>query len=1135
MEKKKRSSKGSDTNSPLIKPKIFGGGGALQISEDGASRIIGGIVEKGISDEPHRHPTAPPKPSLLPFPVARHRSHGPVPGQRALAFHLISSVLDKALHGIIQNQVGSTLRNASKLDKNIDWEAVWAFALGPEPELVLSLRMSLDDNHNSVVLACAKAIQCALSCDVNESFFEISEKTATYEKEIFTAPVFRSRSEIDVGFLHGGFWKYNAKPSNILPADDDMVDDESEGKHTIQDDIVVGGQDFGAGLVRMGILPRLCYLLEVLAQSDKKNCIEFVNNGTFQTMTRHLYQDVSSSLEHWVKSGRENCKLSSALMVEQLRFWKVCIHDGYCVSYFPGIFPALCLWLNPPSIEKLIQKSVLSEFTSISREAYLVLEALARRLPKLFSKKCDGEDTEIWSWSCVGPMVELAMKWIAFKSDPHLCKLFGWHEGTGSDFVFPEVSPVNSLLWVYSAVLRMLCRVLEKMIPEDSVNLHGSSELVPWLPEFVPKVGLEIVKNGFLSFSGAEISEYPAGGRSFIEQLCHLRQQSNYETSLACVCSLHGFVQVIANIDKLIQLAKNAVPKPSQECSASREGKILEDGILEGSMVELRNLLNFFMKLVASEWPFIKSIEVFGRGGPAPGLGVGWGASGGGFWSATVLLAQIDAGFLVYLLETFQFPASTDTPTVEEMTFSVQRINSAIGVCLIAGPRDRIIVEKALNVLLHVQGLKFLNLCIRRFLYLDKRFKPFSWEYEEEDFLVFSKQLASHFRNRWLSMKKKPKDMIENSSSRNRTFKKGSVALDTIHEDLDTLTKTSQECPSVVEWAHQRLPLPVSWFFSTVSTIFDIKHDGMQRVRMQTLTQDPNDLLEISKAGLFFNLGVEAMSTFKSVDIQSPVQGIPLVWKLHSLSMILLVGMGVLEEEKSRDVYEALQDIYGQLLDQSRISLSADLILEEEVNLLTEAKNKDNAECLMFQSEINESYSTFVETLVEQFSAISYGDFIFGRQVAVYLHRCVEAPIRLAAWNVLTNACVLDLLPPLKKCIGKAKGYLEPVEDNDGILEAYVKSWNSGALDRAAIRGSVAYTLVIHHLCSFIFHTHPVDKLSLRNKLVKSLLRDYSRKHHHEMLDQNGGSPIERSSIDKRIYFVKEMFKLKDACRKITK
>lgn len=35
--------------------------------------------------------------------------------------------------------------------------------------------MCLDDNHNSVVLACAKAVQSALSCDVNENYFDISE------------------------------------------------------------------------------------------------------------------------------------------------------------------------------------------------------------------------------------------------------------------------------------------------------------------------------------------------------------------------------------------------------------------------------------------------------------------------------------------------------------------------------------------------------------------------------------------------------------------------------------------------------------------------------------------------------------------------------------------------------------------------------------------------------------------------------------------------------------------------------------------------------------------------------------------------------------------------------------------------
>lgn len=81
--------------------------------------------------------------------------------------------------------------------------------------------------------------------------------------DIFTAPVFRSRPDINVGFLQGGFWKYSAKPSNILAFSDDSVDNETEGKHTIQDDIVVAGQDFTVGLVRMGILPRLRYLLEV--------------------------------------------------------------------------------------------------------------------------------------------------------------------------------------------------------------------------------------------------------------------------------------------------------------------------------------------------------------------------------------------------------------------------------------------------------------------------------------------------------------------------------------------------------------------------------------------------------------------------------------------------------------------------------------------------------------------------------------------------------------------------------------------------------------------------------------------------------------------------------------------------------
>ncbi|XP_059281298.1 transcriptional elongation regulator MINIYO-like [Lycium ferocissimum] len=67
------------------------------------------------------------------------------------------------------------------------------------------------------------------------------------------ALVFRSQPEIEEGFLHGGFWKYNAKPSNTLPfARDSLDNDESE--NIIQDDVIIVGQDIAAGLIRMGIL-----------------------------------------------------------------------------------------------------------------------------------------------------------------------------------------------------------------------------------------------------------------------------------------------------------------------------------------------------------------------------------------------------------------------------------------------------------------------------------------------------------------------------------------------------------------------------------------------------------------------------------------------------------------------------------------------------------------------------------------------------------------------------------------------------------------------------------------------------------------------------------------------------------------
>ncbi|GLT42980.1 hypothetical protein SLA2020_169570 [Shorea laevis] len=1123
-----------------------------------------------------------------------------VPGQRTLALHLLASVLEKAIDSINQKQIGCDGINDEKADGNVDWEAVWAYALGPEPELVLSLRISLDDNHNSVVLACAKVIQYMLSCDANEHFFDILKKVAINGKDIHTAPVFRSKPEIDVGFMHGGFWKYSAKPSNILPFGDDVVDDGTEGKHTIQDDIVVAGQDSAAGLVRMGILPRMRYLLEtqpaaaleecimsiliaiarhsptsadaimkcqrliqtvvqrftvnnnlevypskiksvcllkVLARSDRKNCVEFIKNGIFQAMTWHLYQR-ASSLDQWLKLGRENCKLSSALMVEQLRFWKVCIQSGYCVSYFSNVFPALCLWLNPPSLERLIEVNVLSEFASITKEAFLVLEALAGRLPNFYSDKLldkqsleyADNDVETWCWSHVGPMIDLAVKWISLKSG-----LFDWQNGINGNFVNQD-RIVSSLLWVYSAVMHMVSRVLEKVIPEDTTKLEKYGGHVPWLPEFVPKVGLEIIKNEFLSFRdvyGTEYGENFAGSSSFIEELCCLRQQCESETSLASASCLRGLVQVVISINNLIQRAEISRP---QGCSFSREENLLASGILKKSLVEFRCVFDVFMKLITSESNFVQSVETFGRGGPAPGVGVGWGVPGGGFWSITVLLAEMDAGLLIQLLEIFHGFSIAESPADEEISFTMQKVNSALVACLTAGPRDIDIVEKAFGIMLKVPVLKYLDTCIRQFLQSNQRMKLFGWEYNEEDYLLFSNILTSHFKNRWLSIKRKSK--VTNSSGKS----KGNIPLETIPEDLEASDMTTQGhfCMSLlIEWAHQRLPLPTHWFLSPISTLCDSKHAGLKSASsIQNVIEEPSDILEVAKAGLFFLMGIEAMSNILSPNVPCPVQSVPLIWKLHSLSVILLVGMGLLEEEKSRDVYESLQELYGQLLGKERSKRITEINFDKSLNLMPKTGEKYGAQFLRFQSEIHESYSTFIDTLVEQYAAVSYGDLIYGRQVSVYLYRYTEVPVRHAAWNALSNARVLELLPPLQKCIGEAEGYLEPIEDDEGIMEAYVKSWTSSALDRAATRGSMAFTLVLHHLSCFVFLIHAKDKLLLRNKIVKSLLRDYSRKQQHEGMmlqfiqynktstflvpEEKEGLPLQRSYMEERFEILKE-------------
>ncbi|XP_072985715.1 transcriptional elongation regulator MINIYO [Typha latifolia] len=1097
-----------------------------------------------------------------------------VPGQRALALQLLASIFNKALQNLQKMDI-NIREEINTTDRFVDWQAVWAFALGPEPKMALSLRIALDDNHDSVVLACAKVIQSILSYDVNEKFFDILEKLPTLEKDICTAPVFRGRPELDGGFLYGGFWKYNTKPSNIIPYIGDNGTDEIDGKHTIQDDIFVAEQDVAAGLIRMEILPRICYLLEmdplptledslvsilvalarhspqsadailrypqliktvvkmftgqgavevhpsqikaiillkVLSQYNKKTCLDFVKHGVLQKAMWRWYGNLFT-LENWIKSGREHCKLTSAMMVEQLRLWRVCIHYGFCISYFSDFFPVMCLWLSPPKFEKLLENDVLDEFTSVTREAYLVLAALAQKLPILHSvdqlaeqgMDLSGDYMEVWSWSHVVPIVELAISWLQLKNIPYVSPLIaGWDKS----MKHVAITHLASLLWVISAILHMLYCILDRIVP-DSINdkSKGYSHL-PWLPDFVPKLGLEIIENKFINCwcsSSIQVKEFSTNGGSLAVSLSHLRHHSNLDTSLSSISCLRGLVEVVLLVDEVVRRAKRTeFPEPPKGYRPGKAAKILEEGITKWAQNDLTEVLNMLMTMVASEWPIFQSVEMFGRGGPAPGIGFGWGSSGGGFWSPKCFLVQLDAQLVLDLLNVFplvleEYLVSDKSMKSEIMIHpnlaTLQRINAVLGVCLTAGPRERAALEKAFDILLQPSVLKFLDFCIHYLVSNTKGLKSFVWKRTDEDYLYLSKLLTSHYETRWLGIKRKSSGKVDRNNNELDGFRKLN-ALETISEEQEMPESVDPSCNSLfLEWAHQRLPLPAHWFLSAICGVGDPKSSG---------TFSLNDILDVARGGLFFLLGLEASSSLLCFDVHnSPICGVSLVWKLHSLSMALHVNMDVLAEENSKDVFEALQKLYGQHIDRLRHGFAKSPPERSEKfqgssSRLTETQEGGSPQILGFQTTIHESYTTFVENLIEQFAAISYGDIVYGRQVAVYLHRNVEATVRLAAWNALASAYVLELLPPSEKCIAEAEGYLEPVEDNEEILEAYAKSWISGGLDRAATRGSVAFQLAVHHLSCFIFQANPCEKVTLQNKLARSLLRTYSKKRQNE-------------------------------------
>lgn len=108
----------------------------------------------------------------------------------------------------------------------------------------------------------ATILFCFQSCS---DFARLLQAFCPSNRQDFTAPVFRRHTKLDEGFIGGGRWKYNVKASELYPfiRTASSQEEDAEGKETVGDDATVASKDCAAGLIRMGLLPRIRYILEV--------------------------------------------------------------------------------------------------------------------------------------------------------------------------------------------------------------------------------------------------------------------------------------------------------------------------------------------------------------------------------------------------------------------------------------------------------------------------------------------------------------------------------------------------------------------------------------------------------------------------------------------------------------------------------------------------------------------------------------------------------------------------------------------------------------------------------------------------------------------------------------------------------
>ncbi|MCO5588811.1 hypothetical protein L7F22_042771 [Adiantum nelumboides] len=1075
-----------------------------------------------------------------------------VPAQRSAALRLISNILNNAILSIQQSGGGGESSGMTFGSLEIvDWQAVWAYALGPEPELVLTLRIALDDSHATAVVTCARALEFLLSSPANENYFNLCERLLPSEYYAFTAPIFKKPFFKETGVIEDCFWKYNVKSVDMFPYARRSQSREEETDATVKKDAFVANQDVAAGLIRMGILPRIRYLLEakrltftedclfailialsrhspaaadavmkcprlintihelfvldetwtwpsrhkairllkVLSIAKKSNCLEFLNMGTFERSQLGL---LHQALKVGTRKGI-NEELWPELL-ESLQFWRVCVKYRLCISCFSDYYPALLFWIAAPSTGQSLQGMFDPKDAALAEASFQLLEALANTLPILHGADDLDQSTaeassDFWSWKFAIPMIENSLGWLSLNVVQGCTeKLMELPDGNKSAQVEKQV-----VLRVVSSVLHFLSTVCDRIMEEGN---PGSR----WLPTFVPKVGLQLISSGLLCFNGTGVFE--SSIFSFTESFAKYKQSVSEDYLLDSMHCLYGLVRLLKILDRLSASVKDKQSSTAcdlNDCQVVE--KILQCGIIISAKKELLQLLKDIGDdlIQKSSSSVFNKLNISRRGGPAPGVGIGWGCKGDGYWSHKMLTTQVE---LVLVQELIGLPFLDKILSEESWPSSYGelepwRLKISLSISNLAGPSHRDLVECACRFSIFTESsivfcIKTTDLLVKKWLLKIKTSKNLQ---DIEDYMcnAFHKvpdikhTLLQHVRSVWLSPKVKHKSgkigALDEKLAREGKSSKRSSSLATVPEE-SVLCSTSYKESAAVQWAGQKLPLPSFWILSPLLSNTGLHCSG-----------DSFDAVEIVRDGLILLYGLEAL-------LESFSLHIPTVTKLHSLSNIFVISDDVFLDTGVNFMIGGLQEKFIYDIDFGpKDNEATDYIDMKSQNVCEQVAKESNVHKLDFEAVVDERYLSFLDRLMSQFASVSYGDLVFSRQVAIYLRRDVPESLRLRVWKSLESDRMLEFLPPIGQCCGPSTSYLYPTEESQDLLKAYVSSLASGALDRARVRQSVSFYIAAFHIAAFIFAKGGDDETNtLRKTIAKDFLLQLAQRSQFQVL-----------------------------------